>query len=372
MRVMFITPWYPDEARPNSGIFIRAQALALAQTHNVLVIAFKVNYNQRGLYSCHATRSKSDNLEEYRIEVAQSLPFYNQVNYLLITHNFAVEKAKAFRPDIIHASIGYPGGLLGWSVARKLSVPFVFTEHTKPENNFRSLWHKLTTRFAVQKAAAVMAVGGRLATEMHTQYQTEAIVIPNIVDIEKYEGVTPSTKDLWQLGFIGGMNTPVKGLDILLKACSTIGNPFELHICGAGVLMESYKRLADELGIGSRCIFYGFIHPSQMPTFFSKIHTLICSSRYETFNISLIEAMACGLPVVSTRCGGPEDFVNDRNGILCEPENPETLKDAIIALMTSRARFLPESLRSFAANFSSGVVAAKILGVYATVLERSK
>jgi glycosyltransferase involved in cell wall biosynthesis len=361
---MFVTPWYPDEERPNSGIFIRAQALALAKEHQVLVISTKVNYKKRAIFSYNVEETISDNLAEYRLEVMQSLPLYNQLNYLLAASHFAIGKAKTFKPDIIHASIGYPGAILGWMISRKLKTPFVFTEHTRPANNFRSLWHTLITRFGIGKASAVMVVSQKLALEIRQTFNISGEVVPNIVEVERFKDVNSSTENVWQLGFIGGMNTPVKGLDILLQAVSQIKTPFQLHICGAGALMNTYKKIAEELKIADCCIFYGFIDPSKMPTFFSRIQTLICSSRYETFNISLIEAMASGMPVISTRCGGPEDFVNESNGILCDAENPPQLKDAIVKVMEHLGEYDAESIRLSASRFQPAIVSKQIIAVY--------
>jgi glycosyltransferase involved in cell wall biosynthesis len=364
MKILFLTPWYPDDERPNSGIFIRAQAQALARHNQVLVIAVKVNYKKKALQSSTHQVSTEGNLEENRLEVLQSLPLYNQFNFLLTAYNFAIHKGLLFKPDIVHASIGYPGALLGWFLARKLKTPFVFTEHTRPRNNFRSAWHKFATRFAVARATTVLAVSHSLAQELEKEFRKEAQVIPNIVDIEKYKRVTPSHESEWQLGFIGGMNTPVKGLDILLNAASLITKSFTLHICGTGGLIDSYKQLAEQLGIGAKCKFYGFIDPSEMPCFFERLHVLVCSSRYETFNVSLIEAMACGIPVVSTRCGGPEDFVNETNGILCESENPLSLKNAIEKVMTNPEQFQQQKIREFAAMYRPEVIASHLLQVY--------
>jgi glycosyltransferase involved in cell wall biosynthesis len=79
--------------------------------------------------------------------------------------------------------------------------------------------------------------------------------------------------------------------------------------------------------------------------------------------------MACGLPVVSTKCGGPEDFVNDSNGILCEKENPEALRNGVKLMMLEHARYSPESLKTFASNFSPESFTSRITQVYKFVLK---
>jgi L-malate glycosyltransferase len=369
MRILFITPWYPDDERPNSGIFIRQQAVALAEQHAVVVVAIKVNYKHRAFAKYNATKSIYKGVQEHRLVVSQSLPFYNQFNYLRIAVNFAREVGQSFRPDIIHASIGYPGAVVGWRLSKKLNVPFVFTEHTRPRNNFRSWWHKLSAIASMRQATTVMAVSNALATEINKLISTKPIIIPNMVDVHRYTTVSPSSDRIWQLGFIGGMNTPVKGLDILLNALSKIEEPFFLHICGDGVLMQTYRTLADELGLSTKCRFYGFVDPSAMPTFYSKLHFVICASRYETFNVSLIESMACGFPVVSTRCGGPEDFVTAENGLLCEPENAEALAAAIRQMIDQYGDYDADKVRTSAKRFDPQVVAQQLTQVYSDTIK---
>lgn len=368
MKILFVTPWYPDEERPNSGIFIRGQAVALAKEHEVVVIALKVDYTHFGFSAFTSTQSFNNGVAEHRLVIARSLPFYNQFNYLRLALKFATDVGTRLKPDIIHTSIGYPGAVLGWRLSKALGVPFVFTEHTRPRNNFRSFWHKFATVAGMKRASEIMAVSSALANEIAPLVGRQPVIVPNIVDDKKYRGVRTVIATPWQIGFIGGMNTNVKGLDILLRAVAKIEQPFFLHICGDGTLMPVYKNLAVELGVDSRCKFYGFIDPVQIPGFFEGIHFLVCSSRYETFNVSLIEAMACGLPVVSTKCGGPEDFVSRESGILCEKENAAALAEAVTAMMQEYSRFSPQTLREVASRFRPEAIVKKLEAVYTSAI----
>jgi glycosyltransferase involved in cell wall biosynthesis len=329
-----------------------------------MVISTKIDYSEKAFSSFSSISSLYKNVEEERLVVLRSLPLYNQFNYLRVALTFAIEKAREFKPDIIHASIGYPGAILGYLLSRKIKIPFVFTEHTRPINNFRSYWHKSTSVAGMKRATTVMAVSHSLAHEIAPLIKKKPVVIPNIVNIQKYERVRPSTDNVPQFGFIGGMNTPVKGLDILLRAVAQIDQPFCLHVCGDGTLKQTYVDLANSLGLGKKCTFYGFIDPERMPDFFARLHFLICSSRYETFNVSLIEAMACGMPVVSTRCGGPEDFVSADNGILCEREDPDSLRDAIGKMLSHYHTFNQRKLIEFAGRFAPEKVVLQVEKIY--------
>jgi len=354
MRILMLTPWYPDDQNAMSGLFIRNQALALAAGNQVLVISAKVDYHKFSLFSYALRESEFGPLKEYRLRIFKSLPLYNQLNHLLITFRVSLRIAKSFQPDVIHASIGFPGAIWGWTISRRLGKPFVVTEHTQVTNNFRSFFHKALTLKGYKKANVVMAVSHLLASELTALLHRHVAVVPNVVDIERFSDVQPpAPSSVWQLGFLGGLNTPVKGLDILLRALSKLRQDFVLHIGGAGSLSPQYQALAAELKIESKCRFYGFVQPADLPSFMARLHFMICSSRYESFCVSLVEAMACGLPVVSTRCGGPEDFVTQDNGILCEKDDPEKLREAIEQMMRDHARYSSDEIRRFTEKFSA-------------------
>lgn len=367
MKIFFFTPWYPDQQSPNSGIFIRSQAVALAKEHDVVVVSSKVEYRDPAVTEVTVAESVFEGVREFRIVMPRSIPFFNQVKYLMLSISRASEIGQKFRPDIIHASIGYPGAFVGWRLSKKLKVPFVFTEHTRPLNNFRSAFHKRLTLEGMKRATAIMVVSKALAKEMHALMGREMVVIPNIVEVQRFEEVFPSNEITTQIGFVGGMNTNVKGLDVLLSACAALPFPFVLHIAGSGVLMDQYRKQASDLAISEYCKFYGFVQPGEIADFYARLHFLVCASRFETFNVSLVEAMACGMPVVSTRCGGPEDFVNDANGILCEKENVESLRLSIERMAQSRASYSAMAIKKFAASFGPERIAARLLTCYKDV-----
>ena len=364
-----LTPWYPDDKSPNHGIFIQHQAKALQEHHQVAVISAKVDYSQRALHSYSLTEiNRIGDPPEFRLRVKQSLPGYNQLNQLFITIRQSYKIGKRFKPDVIHASIGYPTAFCGFVLSKLLKVPFVYTEHTRVINNFRSAFHRMITIAGIKRSRKVMTVSKSLAREVQPFSPAPVIVVPNIVAVDKFKNVKPSTNAIPQLGFLGGMDTSVKGLDILLKALSGIKSEFNLHIGGRGQFLEPYKKMAKELGLESRCIFHGFIQPDAIPEFMQRIDFYVCASRYETFCVSLVEAIASGRPVVSTRCGGPEDFVTEANGIMCDANDDRSLKNAIERMMVHFREYDTDAVRGTVARFAPQLVAKELEAVYAAAI----
>lgn len=368
MRILLLTPWYPNEVNPGAGVFIKSQVKALSKHHPVSVISSVVDYTNFAFSSIALQESSDQNVHEYRIVVKKSFPIFNQLNYLWLLVSASLKIAKRFRPDIIHAHVGYPSAFWAWSLSRLLKVPFVVTEHTRPSNNFRSYIHKWLTVFGMKRASVVVAVSRMLANEVKHFVKRDVSVIPNIVETERFDVEPYPELKITQIGFLGTLNQPVKGLDILLRAVADLKTDFVLHVGGSGKLLPSYKALSKELGIAQKCIFYGFILPNDVPAFMSRLHFFVCSSRSETFCVALAEAMAAGRPVVSTRCGGPEEFVDDSNGMLVNVEDVASLQHGTEQMILNYKNYNSTSIsRSVNERFSEVSFLLRVEAVYSNV-----
>lgn len=347
MNILFLTPWYPDDANPIHGSFVRDQALAIAQHHQVWVVSAKIDYTKFGLSSFSRHDTTFDGLKESRLVVKRSLPVYNQFNYFLRVAIETYRIARAFRPDIIHGNIGYPGAFWSWIMSRLLKIPYVVTEHTRITNNFRSLIHKQLALFGFRMADGIIAVSQWHADEIERETGRKPAVIPNVIRFEALpepDGYPDMSE--FQIGFLGGLNTPVKGLDIFLQAVSAMRGRFRLHIGGKGKLLNRYKDLAKELNIYNRCIFYESIPHEEVKVFMSRLHLFVSASRWETFGIAMVEALACGVPVVATDSGGPREFITETNGVIVPGGDPDKLREAMEAVMNDFGSYDPKMISS--------------------------
>lgn len=369
MKILFLTPWYPDAQKPNHGLFVRDQAQAIARRHPIQVISAKIDYTRFALSSLQKETHAAHGVEEIRIRVKQSLPVLNQLNYFMRVVGATVRIARKFKPDIIHGNIGYPGAFWAWAVARILRVPFVVTEHTRLVNNFRSRFHRFLTVFALRRAAVVIAVSRWHADDIRTTIGVNPVVIANIVNFKKYPAVTQKPSGKFQIGFLGGLDTPVKGLDTLLRACAMLQHDFTLHVGGAGALLEEYKTLAADLNIAQHCIFYGHVPHDEVPAFMRRLHFFVSASRSETFGIAMVEALACGLPVVATDSGGPRDFITPQNGVLVRGDT-QSLAEGMTEVMRHFQRYDAQVIRDTVVHrFSDDHFLENIEAVYRGLLK---
>lgn len=285
------------------------------------------------------------NVREYRVVMHRSLPMINQFNYLLLSVWIACKVAKSFRPDIIHGNIAYPGGIWSYCVSKLISKPFVISDHTSRfTDNFRSLFHRTLTLFALRRAKKVIAVSTWAAQEIENILHRSVEIVPNLIHVNEYS-VSTVRDPVIQIGFLGGLSSEIhrKGLDLLLKAIAPVRKDFVLHIGGAGRYLEYYKELARTEGIFERCRFHGFVQ--SVPDFMSKLHFFVSSSRIEAFGMVIVEAMASGLPVVTTSSGGPADFMDDECGVLVASDDTGQLRNAVERMMDEYKTFDRNTIR---------------------------
>jgi len=280
--------------------------------------------------------------------------------------------------DLVHAFFGFPTGWLCYRSRDELPYIISLRGSDVPGYNIRlGLDYKLMTglfRRIWSCAAAVVANSEglrRLALEFMPTL--DIVVIPNGIDTEKYY---PSQKQ--------EPAKPIKALtvcrlisrkriDLLIEAVGQtreLGLDVRLNIAGEGNLMETLKKLANELKVADRVTFMGRVPAEQMPQVYRDNDIFVMSSAHEGMSNAMLEAMASGLPIITTRCEGVEELVAD-NGVVVEQAQPEEIARAIKKLADNPQTLRQMSLasRERAALYSWPSVAARYIRCYQQVLQ---
>lgn len=178
------------------------------------------------------------------------------------------------------------------------------------------------------------------------------------------------------LVFCGRLNSakPHKTLHVLLKAMPLVlsSHAAELIIVGTGPRLDEYVTLARTLGIEHAVRFLGHVEHSRLPSYYSNADLFVLPSLREGFPLVLVEAMACGLPVVATRVGGiPEVVEEGLTGLLVPPNDSRALAEAVNSLLDD-----PQRMRSMGAkgrqrvmeHFTWDKVAERMVGYFREIL----
>jgi len=191
----------------------------------------------------------------------------------------------------------------------------------------------------IRQADAFIAVSREMQTELISYgFAKERIVnIPNAVDTYEFRRVTPRPMDGQMRFILLGQLYPVKGIDIVLKACRYLveqgyGGKFTVSFHGRANAEYDYPRMAADLGVLKQVEFHPFRDsPLEL---YNGADCYLLASRSEGLSNALLEAMACELPIIATDVSGVREVLcSPEYGFIVPPENPHALAEAMRALM---------------------------------------
>lgn len=280
--------------------------------------------------------------------------------------------------SLIHGHFIDPDGWAAARLARRYGVPFIVTEHAswRPWLDHARYTRRRAVLTATQSRFLV-AVSRSLAASIteFVDLGDRLRVIPNIVDDHTFPSQGDVTPIQNRLIFVGLIRR-VKGLDILLRALRLLidqGTDVTLTVVGEsfyGAYRADHREvlsLVEALGLSRHVRFLGGMAPEDVAREIGRSRALVLPSRRETFGAVLVESLACGRPVVATRCGGPEDIVDDAVGVLVEPEDPGALAEGIIAVLGRH--YDPAALTRHAmTRFGTAAVGTELSRLYAEAL----
>jgi glycosyltransferase involved in cell wall biosynthesis len=311
VKVLFLTTQYPSPESPVDGVFVREHARAAAQAGaDVRVVHLQRTPGRRGLYEL---MRENDDPPLVRVRYRR---FGRPLSYAAF---LAGARAAAGDPDVVHAT-----SHLSALAALTLPKPLVYSEHWSvflPENPARlSAPMARAARFALERADLVLppSEAMRAALAAHAP-RARLRVVPNVVDDELFQP-SPHEPDgrLISAGLMG--ENGAKGFDVLLRALAHLDGRAQLEIVGDGPRRAEYEALARELGVAERVCFAGVRPKPELAERMRASDLFVLASRFENNPCVVLEAMASGLPVVATRVGGLPELVDERSGLLAEPQ----------------------------------------------------
>lgn len=190
-------------------------------------------------------------------------------------------------------------------------------------NPLRRAVSRWLERRAFRAADRIVVASEPHARSIATRYGIDAgriTVIPNYVDTSRFRPLPGATRENGRVVFVGRLE-PEKNVSALLEAVQPLPG-IRLTIAGDGSLRSRLEREARDLGVEAE--FLGRVEHDDLPALLNRSQVFVLPSRYEGSPKALIEAMACGVPVVGTRVPGIEDVIVDRrDGLLAGPSAVE-------------------------------------------------
>lgn len=384
VNVLIIPAFFRTKNRPTNGSFFWDQARALKRaghqvtilyvdTYSVKCIAEYVFYDEELSEECEGVqifRMKvfcplKHGMEGHREAFTKGIQKLYE-KYSLVNEYF----------DVIHAHCCVWAGYAAMRLSEKTGIPYVITEHATLFQLHRDQISKANEKWirqAFESAAKVICVSQAFA-KLIAEYRTsdDIEVIGNVVDVEQFNFCEQEAHHELRFLCICYMNTvdqlKKKGIDILLRAWRDFSEKnvkVRLLIGGGGHAMQKAVEWCREYGVEQTVEFTGQLNREQVVEQMQACDVFVLPSRYETFGVVYIEAMACGKPVIAVANGGPDDFVTRENGLLIPPDDTNSLRCALEEMYEYYGRYKADAIRETVENqFSESAVVRQLEQVY--------
>lgn len=360
MKVLAVTQIFPSDTELTRGTYNANLFRAIAKYHQLRVVSPRPWWVRlaRPADLMRTPRSDSFGLDvEY--PVFWSLPgrpvFHGRGMYYSLRRRIQ-SLYREFPFDVLFAAWAYPDAFAAARMARDFNCPLVVNVLGSDINEIprNARLRPLVTQ-ALVSAQRVVAVSGALADkvcELGVERE-RACVVHNGVDGDTFK-LQDRNQVRQALGLDSGQRlicyvgrlSEEKRVDCLIEALALLhsaGDDVRAILVGDGPQMSALKQLAARRGVSDAVTFVGERGHNEIPDWISAADVFCLPSRREGCPNVILEALACGIPVVASRVGGIPELLSADNGLMVEPENPEQLAAALGSALSRK--WDPQSLR---------------------------
>jgi len=385
MHVLIIPSWYQTKKDKISGIFFKEQAEAIAkklEKVGMLII------REIPLYKIHEIIS-----EKVFFFKAEEFNFNNvnciSIQYItipkvkfvkkILNHIFSKIAFKKYlklygKPDLCHLH-SYFKGDTAMFIKKNYGIPYVVTEHFS--GFARKLLKKEDIDFSkniYKNADRRISVSENFSKLLYNITGYNFIFIPNMIDCSFFSfDSNYKYKKNNEFIFLSIASLDInKNQNTLLEAFAEQfknNKNIKLIIVGNGPLKNYLIDKSKQLNVEEQVIFFGSATREQVKLLYNSSDAFVLSSKYETFGVVLIEALSCGLPVIATKCGGPESIITNENVGELVAIDKEQIGKAMLKVYKNYQKYDREYIRKYAIdNFSNSVVVGKLIKIYEDVI----
>lgn len=410
IRIMVLPSWYP----PRGGEFFREHSLALAaeglDVTTMAVIQSSIRTHGLKNYitgkdipksAGNPTIAPGSFREAYKLY--RTIPCVHKINIVGWIRN-AVSLAGQWirqhrKPDLIQVHSSIWAGVAAARIKRRYGIPYVITEHRSrfvfntPEAQEMFLpWHLPLLYEAFTNASRIVTVSDSLQPKIldiaGSAIHHSPITIPNMVDTRFFNpAITAKSEGSFRFFSTSSSKTetpfrffclahlePVKGIDTLIGAMKLLIEDGSLNcqlvIGGDGSQRHILEEQVSRLGLQQHISFTGALSREEVRDQLHRANAFVLPSRFEAFGVVFIEAMACGLPVIAGRSGGPESFITDDCGYIVEPDKPPELARAMKSMIHNYHSFNRDTIWNYTINrFSPKAIAAEYITLYQEIIK---
>ena len=337
--ILFLSSWYPNRIKPTHGNFVFQHALAASQFHQVQMLYVCLDEQLKG--GMELVKSKEPFPTTIAYIPKSNIPLigsiWNNLRIIFCYVKLLKElKKEGFHPELIHANVVYPIGIIARLLSIRHKIPYIITEHWTCYHQEAyprpSKMQQFLTRLVANKAKLILPVSEDLATAMRNSgIRTKMNVVYNVIDTSLFIPGEKSQRKGNQLVHVSSLDPIQKNPSLLFRAFAELVKwkpELTLHIVSDGdysMLQEEIK----QLNVEQHIIFHGTLDAVGIAALLKVSDLFVLTSRFENLPCVLIESISAGVPVVSTNVGGIDEIVTVEQGQLVPSDDQETLVSAI-------------------------------------------
>ena len=380
MNVLWLVSWYPNRLDNFDGDFIQRHANAVAMYCKVHVIYIKkdktlaVNETQEVNYDSGNLTEEVIYYNSFKTGIKLLDRFLSQLKY-----NQCYRKAiKAYitkngKPHCVHVHVAMKAGLAALWIKKKWDIPFIVTEHWTGyhKHAIQSVYNydlvfRRKARKILKEATLFLPVSKDLGeTVKHNFVNIPYCVVPNVVNAEFFYFKLPKHVK-FRFIHVSYMNYQ-KNPEGIFRACSLLKHKgYNFEVMMLGNKDENLRLKAQEYNLNDDVLFFLESIPyAEVALQMQSSSAFLLFSRFENMPCVILEALCCGLPVISSNVGGIAEVIDETNGILVENENTEELAKAMQNLLDNYMVYDRSAIAARAtAKFNYDTVSKLYLNVY--------
>jgi glycosyltransferase involved in cell wall biosynthesis len=389
MKVFFNCTWFPNRISKGEGFFMKHYTDAISAYDDVTV--FYATEDPSLKQSSEFVRGNNN---EVKTRIVYFKPFSSGIKALDLIINsikrtlhlrriIRQECRESGRPDIFHLSVLSPSVVILWYYKFIYRIPYIYSEHwdIPIRVHLGEVRNWLPYRIGMKLCALFTSRVVVCSKAMKDTFKLYGLsdnvdIISSVVylnnkgidDTSRLEG----KKIILHVSSLGEAQKNVSGMVKAIAEVSKTRSDFEFHVLGYGKEFDSLNQLATSLGVLNKSVFFhGFVSDEEKRQWFERSAFHLLFSNFEGYSLVTAESIYYGRPVIATHCGGPEDFVNENNGILVQPRDIPGLVTGVNYMLDHYQRFIPDDLRRYGEQiFSPQVVGLKHHKLYEEVLKK--
>lgn len=371
--ILFISSWFPNKVEPSNGNFVQRHAEAVSLQHHVEILHSIGDFHQKEKYLI---------IDQIINGIKTVIVYYKNSknplqNFYRRMEGYKIGFSKMQKPDLVHANVLHNSMFFAIYLKNKFKIPFVISEHwTAYQENASDAHGKVWRFFAkwiANQSSAVLPVSENLKNGVIALGVKKPIkVISNVVNTDVFKLNNEVKKsEVFTFLHVSSLVERKKPDKIIGAAKKLFDAGYKFHLEIGGSDFKHLEKQITELSASDYISTFGLLPLSGVAEKMQQSHALILFSENETQGCVLVEANACGIPVISSKVGGVPEFVNENTGVLVEKNNVEELYLAMKKVLLQKVNFeSPEILhQQIKEKYSPKKIAEAFSDVYEFILK---